>query len=130
MAYALVQDGKIVTTNLPYVGTLPDGRRVSNFDKLDEETLKLAGWLPIIDDGPPEYDLLTQAVSRRNVVEDDRILVEYDIYEIPPPMIPEPPAPTEVEKLRAEVTTLQGLTESQLTDTLMLYDILINNGLV
>ncbi len=47
---------KFVGFDLPTTGTLPDGSQVSGFDKLDPETLKIAGWIPIEDAGPPNHD--------------------------------------------------------------------------
>lgn len=130
MNYALVEDGQVVSTNLPRIGTLPNGSKVSGFDKLDAETLKSAGWLPVVDDGPPEYDSDVEGVTRLLEVGEDEVNVVYTVYELPPVPPLEPLPPTDLERVQAKNDQLQALADSLLTDMLMVYDILILNGLI
>lgn len=48
-------NGEITQYRLPKVGQLKDGRTVSGYHLLYEETLKDEGWLPL-EDIQPEYD--------------------------------------------------------------------------
>ncbi len=85
--YAQVQDGEVVGFDLPTTGTLPDGSQVSGFDKLDPETLKIAGWIPIEDAGPPNHDHDTKKVERTFKIKEDKVIAVYTVSELP---LPEP----------------------------------------
>lgn len=127
MDYALVEDGVVVSTQLPSSGALPDGSQVSGFDKLDADTLRTIGWIPIDDNGPPEYDSETQWVERALEVDGDSVTAVYTTHDI---VVNGPVPPTDFERLQAHADALQDLADAQLTDTLIIYDILINNGLI
>ncbi len=85
--YAQVQDGEVVGFDLPTTGTLPDGSQVSGFDKLDPETLKTAGWIPIEDAGPPNHDHDTKEVERTFKIKEDKVIAVYTVSDLP---LPEP----------------------------------------
>lgn len=84
MRYAFVEDGEITDTDLPDVGTLPDGRQVSGFDKLDPETLKEAGWHQVEDPGFPEDVSEDQTVQQTVVLQDNKPVIVYEIIDNPP----------------------------------------------
>lgn len=77
--YIQIKDGEPVAYELPSIGTLPDGRKVSGFDKLDSDTLKTVGWLPFEDAGPPEHDSTTKGVDRTLNISKDKVIVVYTI---------------------------------------------------
>lgn len=112
MTYALVQDGKIVTIGLPSVGTLKDGSAVSNFDKLDAETLKKEGWLPIEDSGLPQYDPSTQQVAQTFTVAQNKVTAVYDVTDLPTPEpAPPNPSPSVAERLDALELAMTGIRD-------------------
>lgn len=111
MTYALVQDGKIVTIGLPSVGTLKDGSAVSNFDRLDAETLKEEGWVPIEDPGVPDYDPSTQQAEQTFTVAQDKVVAVYSITDLPTPEPSLPVSPTVVERLEALEVEVRGMKD-------------------
>lgn len=108
MNYALIQDGQIVNTVLPETGFLLDGRAVSGFNKLDSETLRELGWIPIEDAGPPEYDPETQRVEQTLVVGAETVIALYTVIDIPEPDPVPDPGPT----LEERITALEELVAS------------------
>ena len=72
-----VIDGKIKQYDLPKVGSLLDGRTVSGYHLLDEDTLIDEGWLPL-EDIPPEYDEETQyLVNDGYEILEDKVIKKY-----------------------------------------------------
>ena len=89
-----VINGEIIQYSLPKVGTLSDGRTVSGYHLLDEETLLNEGWLPL-EDNPPEYDSETQYIVNDGYeILEDKVVKKYRIEDIPEP---EPPQPNMTE---------------------------------
>lgn len=85
-----VIDGGIKQYRLPKVGVLKDGRTVSGYHLLDEETLKNEGWLPL-EDNPLEYNKETQyLVNDGYEILKDKIVKKYKVEDIPKPIEPEP----------------------------------------
>ena len=77
-----VIDGKIKQYDLPKVGSLLDGRTVSGYHLLDEDTLIDEGWLPL-EDIPPEYDEETQyLVNDGYEILEDKVIKKYKIEDI------------------------------------------------
>lgn len=111
MNYALVQDDQIVSTRLPIVGTLPDGSQVSGFDKLDPETLLEAGWFPIQDPGPPPFDLATQGVTERFEIVEGRVIIHYDVYDLPPALPSAEPEIDVFERIASLEAEVKGMKE-------------------
>lgn len=101
MTYALVKDGKVVSTVLPEIGELPDGAQVSGFDKLDEETLKTAGWYPVQDAGYPDFDPETQTIERTYTISGETVIAHYVVQMLPEPVPPEPEQASVQEQLNA-----------------------------
>lgn len=80
-----VINNKITKYALPKTGTLKDGRTVSGYHLLDEETLKDEGWLPL-EDMIPEYDEETQyLVNDGYEILEDKVLKKYRIESISEP---------------------------------------------
>lgn len=80
-----VIDGEIKQYDLPKVGSLLDGRTVSGYHLLDEETLRSEGWLPL-EDIKPDYDEETQyLVNDGYEILEDKVIKKYRIEEIPEP---------------------------------------------
>lgn len=108
MSYALVENNVIVSTDLPATGVLPDGRTVSGFDKLDEDTLKTVGWYPVEDAGVPEHNPDTHSVNR--ILEFDAkeevVNAVYTFIEIPPQPAPDSLPVTTQDQLDALVAKL------------------------
>lgn len=78
-----VINGQITQYNLPKTGTLKDGRSVSGYNLLDEDTLKQEGWLPL-EDIQPGYDAETQYLIHDGYeVLEDKVIVKYRIEDIP-----------------------------------------------
>ena len=78
-----VINGEITQYSLPKTGTLKDGRTVSGYHLLDEETLKEEGWLPL-EDIKPDYDIETQyLVNDGYEILEDKVIKKYRIEEIP-----------------------------------------------
>ncbi len=84
MAYALVENGKVITTELPRVGKLRDGRTVSNYHLLSPEVLIEEGWLPLVDNQPTASKGQVAAFIDYAVYE-DRVEVMYELQDVPPP---------------------------------------------
>ena len=77
-----VIDGKIKQYDLPKVGSLLDGRTVSGYHLLDEDTLIDEGWLPL-EDITPEYDEETQyLVNDGYEILEDKVIKKYKIEDI------------------------------------------------
>lgn len=57
-----VVNGKVVSYELPKVGTLSTGESVSGYHMLPKETLKREGWLPL-EDRRPEYNKKTETLQ-------------------------------------------------------------------
>ena len=77
-----VIEGKIKQYSLPKTGMLKDGRTVSGYHLLDEDTLIDEGWLPL-EDIKPEYDEETQyLVNDGYEILEDKVIKKYRIEEI------------------------------------------------
>ena len=75
--YAKVVNGQVTRACLPTSGILQDGRTVSNYHLLPDETLLAEGWLPC-EEVKPEYDEATQyLVIDTAVVQGDKVIVTY-----------------------------------------------------
>ena len=75
--YAKVVNGQVTQAHLPTSGILQDGRTVSNYHLLPDETLLAEGWLPC-EEVKPEYDEATQyLVIDTAVVQGDKAIVTY-----------------------------------------------------
>lgn len=80
-------DGNVTRTRLPRTGYLSDGRAVSNYHKLDSDTLYNEGWREVVDD-PPDYDPDTERLRRTGHeydADDDVVRVVYEVRDRPPP---------------------------------------------
>ena len=76
-----VIEGKIIQYSLPKTGVLKDGRTVSGYHLLDEETLLEEGWLPL-EDVEPEYDEETQYLVQDGYeILEDKVIFEGKVYE-------------------------------------------------
>jgi len=105
MQYAKVENGQVVSTNLPKVGKLRDGRSVSGYDLLGEEVLKSEGWLPL-EENIPTYNNETQYLQHNGyAIEVNRVVSNYIVVDIPIPE-PQPYIPTIEEKLEQQVADL------------------------
>ena len=83
-----VINNKITKYTLPKTGTLKDGRTVSGYHLLDEETLREEGWLPL-EDIRPEYDIETQYLANDGYeVLEDKVIKKYRIEDIPEEELP------------------------------------------
>ena len=72
-----VINNKITKYTLPKTGTLKDGRTVSGYHLLDEETLREEGWIPL-EDMVPEYDEETQyLVNDGYEILEDKVIKKY-----------------------------------------------------
>ena len=77
-----VINNKITKYTLPKTGTLKDGRTVSGYHLLDEETLREEGWIPL-EDMVPEYDEETQyLVNDGYEILEDKVIKKYRIEDI------------------------------------------------
>ena len=75
--YAKVENGQVTQAHLPTSGILQDGRTVSNYHLLPDETLLAEGWLPC-EEVKPDYDEATQyLVIDTAVVQGDKVIVNY-----------------------------------------------------
>ena len=85
-----VINGEIKQYQLPKTSTLKDGRTVSGYHLLDEDTLRDEGWLPL-EDNPPEYDMETQyLVNDGYEILEDKVVKKYRIEDIPEPELQRP----------------------------------------
>jgi hypothetical protein len=99
-----VIEGKIKQYSLPKTGMLKDGRTVSGYHLLDEETLRNEGWLPL-EDNPPEYNPETQyLIDDGYEIFEDKVVKKYKVEDIPEPIEPEP---SEIDILKTEITELK-----------------------
>lgn len=88
-----VINGEIKQYSLPKTGTLKDGRTVSGYHLLDEETLKDECWLPL-EDIRPEYDVETQYLANDGYeILEEKVIKKYKVEDIPDP------EPNELEEL-------------------------------
>ena len=102
-----VVEGKIQQYSLPKTGVLKDGRTVSGYHLLDEETLLDEGWLPL-EDVEPEYDEETQyLVDDGYEILEDKVIKKYRIEEIPKEEEPRD-LEAEFEELRQIIDVLLG----------------------
>lgn len=99
MATAQVKDGQIVATRLPRHGVLSDGRTVSNYLALPDDTLYAEGWREVVDNGEPDHDPETQRVRRDLEVQGDEVHAVYTVEDQPPPE-PRPDVATWLGALR------------------------------
>lgn len=101
-------NGKIKQYSLPKVGTLKDGRTVSGYHLLDEETLREEGWLPL-EDIQPEYDNETQyLINDGYEILEDRIVKKYKVEDKTEPQ------PTEIDLLNARIQELESTIDIML----------------
>lgn len=118
MTYVHVVNGECretarVKSELPMIGTFPDGRSVSGLRFLDDEDLAEAGWLVAREVAAPEdFDPEThQAVNVGYTLAEDGIPeTAWEVRELPPPPPdPGPPDPS-VQEL---IASLRATIESQ-----------------
>ena len=107
MKLVQVINGKIAQYSLPKTGTLKNGRTVSGYHLLDEETLKEEGWLPL-EDIKPDYDEETQYLVQEGYeVLEDKVIKKYRIEDIPEREEPRD-LEQEIEELRQIIDVLLG----------------------
>mgnify|MGYP001047545328 FL=1 len=87
MKYVQLIEGEngieVIEKPLPKTGTLKDGRTVSGYDLLPEETLIQEGWLPLIEQ-KPEYDEETQLLQfDKYIIEEDKVIAVYTAIDVP-----------------------------------------------
>jgi len=87
--YVLVENNEVVKKGLPKTGQLSDGRWVSNYHLLPEETLLAEGWLPLIDNIPAYNSETHRPVRTGFDIYPDRVEAVYTLEEILPPQITE-----------------------------------------
>lgn len=99
-----LENGDIVSFNLPSVGTLKDGSTVSGYHLLDEEILKQEGWLPL-EDIVPEYNIDTQYLIQDGYeILQDKVIKKYKVENIP---IAEPTTEEYLVDLDFRLSTLE-----------------------
>jgi len=82
--YAKVENNQVTQAYLPTSGTLSDGRSVSNYNLLPEETLLAEGWLPLIEN-KPEYDPDMQELQLTGyTIEAAQVTANYEAVTLPP----------------------------------------------
>jgi diketogulonate reductase-like aldo/keto reductase len=101
MKYAKVVNGQVVQIGLPTNDVLTTGENagslVANYHMLDEDTLKLEGWLPLTNN-QPVYDNATQYLEHAGyTVGVTEVVVNYLVKQIAPVTA----IPTTEERLRA-----------------------------
>ncbi len=101
--YAREQNGQ-VRVGLPKTGKLSDGRSVSNYRALPEETLLAEGWLPFVDEKPEEQEGFYSAATGYDVQE-TQIVRTYEMAAIPEPV----EEVNEMDELRQAVADLAEL---------------------
>ena len=102
-----VIDGEITQYNLPKVGTLKDGKSVSGYHLLDEDTLIDEGWLPL-EDVKPDYDEETQyLVTDDYEILEDKVIKKYRVEDIVEEVEPRD-LEVEIEELRQIIDILIG----------------------
>jgi len=74
--YCLIEDGSIIEgpKRLP-----KSWKNISGFHLLDDSRLKEEGWLPFIDNSPPEHDDDTQYLKSKKVIGVDNVTEIYTI---------------------------------------------------
>lgn len=112
MSYVLVEDGEIVSTTLPEVGELLDGRQVSGFNKLPPEDLAELGWLPVEDPGPPNHDPETQFVDSSLQVVDGTVVRVWVVETRPPEPEPVPALEDRISALEQELADIKTRTSA------------------
>ena len=111
-----VINGEIKQFNLPKVGTLKNGRTVSGYHLLPEETLKQEGWLPL-EDIKPEYDEETQyLINEGYEILEDKAIKKYRVEDIPEPIEPIEPEPSEMDILNERLDMQDMVIEEILFD--------------
>ncbi len=108
MTYAKVENGQVTRIGLPKTGTLSDGRTVSCYDKLPEDTLLQEGWLPYIDN-PPEYDPETQYLEVVDpTITENEVVANYIVQqrEI---VTPEPTLEQKIADIQIALAELYGM---------------------
>lgn len=110
MTYAKVEDGEIVAFGLPSVGTLPDGSQVSGFDKLSDDELKEAGWVPVEEPAMPKHDKETQQIQASEyVIEDGKVTRTLSVVNKPPEDPQEAPKASLEDRISALEAFVEGL---------------------
>jgi len=121
MNYAQVsKSGELLSLVLPEEGVLSDGRHVSNYNKLDDETLREEGWLPIDDLGPPNVDQNTKIVTKGFEVRGNKVVAVYSVKDKPQPPAENPVATVE-EKLQSLIDSLVAkgtITQAQVDNVI------------
>lgn len=113
MKMVQVVNGEITQYNLPKVGILKDGRTVSGYHLLDEETLREEGWLPL-EDIKPECNPDTQyIVDDGYEILSDKVIKKYKIENMPEPI---PPEPSEMDILNERLDMQDMVIEEILFD--------------
>ena len=103
-----VINGEIKQYSVPKTGILKDGRTVSGYHLLDEDTLIDEGWLPL-EDNPPEYDTETQyLVNDGYEILENKVIKRYKIEDISEREKPRD-LEVEVEELRETIDALIGV---------------------
>lgn len=117
MEYVLVQNNKIVETQIPEVGILADGRHVSGFDKLDPAVLKQMGWLPVQDSGHPAIDETANMLNRKIELKNGTVVATYEVIPFPRPT-PQLPTPQEQMDALTDLLVSKGvLTKADVAAT-------------
>lgn len=74
---------QVIEKPLPKTGQLKDGRTVSGYDLLPNETLMNEGWLPL-EEQKPEYDEETQLLQfGEYIIEEDKVIAVYTVIDVP-----------------------------------------------
>lgn len=103
--YGYVQNDQVLKIGLPKVWTNKTGCDVSGFDLMDEESLRSEDWYPIVDERP-DYDPSTQYPQHYGYTfEADHIKAQYNIFDIPVPVIDMAALKSESLKRLNEVTS-------------------------
>ncbi len=106
-----VVNGEIVKYSLPRTGTLADGRTVSGYHLLPEETLKAEGWLPV-KDKPPLYNAETHYVEFTGYdIQKDKVVKQYQVRAVPELEEPEIGIEERLEAVEARLTMLEKATK-------------------
>jgi len=108
MQYAKIENGRVVSTNLPKVGILRDGSTVSGYDLLNPTILKNEGWLPLTED-KPIFDGATQYLTfDQYVISTGSVVARYKVVDIVVPE-PAPYTPTNEERIAALEAAMNDL---------------------
>ena len=103
-----IQNGQVTQTSLPTSGILSNGRSVSNYNLLPEETLLTEGWLPLIEN-KPVYEPATQELSLTGyTIEAAQVTANYTAVTLPTD------PDVELANAISAATTIAGLKDALL----------------